>query len=619
MTRLERRDALLFLLAPALVLWLDWHGLRSWFQQDDFAWLSLGRNVSSLGDLMRALFAPAAQGTVRVLSERLFFIALERLFGLDHRVFHLVGLATQIANLALLYWITLRLSGSRLAAAAAPLLWSAGLGVAVPLAWLSAYNQVLCGFFLLGAFACLLRWLETGRRTWFAAQCALFMLGFAALEVAVVYPALATAWCWLERRRVPRALLWLWLASAAFAAAHMLLIPKPAEGIYARHWDLSMVRSYAQYWSLALAGDLDPAHWPIPWLPRRVVAAVCGLAVLAWLAVAWRARNRLGVFGFAWFTLAIAPVLPLRDHVMDYYVAIPSVGLAWLAATALTAAWRRGWAARAAVSLLLGLHLLYAGAAHRTTAEWRYKRGLQARYLFHALERAVEAHPGKLIAVSGIGNDLFWAAFADSRILLSSRICLDPAAAGTVELPPGFPSITGDICSPAEIAEAVRTDRLVAYRWEDRRLRANTRLYVHRLPREWLDLPPSRLDLADPASARWLGRGWHAAEEGGRWTWLRAEATLAAPDGPGRRLSIHGYRPPETLNPPVRLIARVDGAEAGRILLDASNAAFHLEIPLPGPKPGAKTLRLELEVDRAVQAPHDRRELGVAISQIAWQ
>jgi hypothetical protein len=619
MTRLDRRDALLFLLAPAFVLWLDWHGLRSWFHQDDFAWLSLGRHIESFGDLWRALFAPAAQGTVRVLSERLFFIGLERLFGLDHRPFHLVVLATQFVNLALLYWITLRLSGSRLVAAAAPLLWSAGLGLAVPLAWLSAYNQVLCAFFLLAAFACLLRWLETGRRAWFAAQFTLFLLGFGALEVAVVYPALATAWCWLERRSMPRALLWLWLASAAFAAAHMLLIPKPAVGIYARHWDLSMARSYGQYWSLALAGDLDPAHWPIPWMPRRVVAAVCGLAVLAWLALAWRARNRLAVFGFVWFTAAIAPVLPLRDHVMDYYVAVPSIGTAWLAATAFAAAWRRGWKAAAGVCLLAGLSLLYTGAAHRTTAGWRYKRGLQARYLFHALERAVEVHPGRLIAVSGIGNDLFWGAFADSRHLLPSRICLDPGEADAVALPAGFPPIAADICSTAELGEAARTGRLAAYRWEDRRLRASTRLYVHRLPREWLDLPPSGLDLADPAAARWLGSGWHEPEEGGRWMRLRAEATLAAPDGPGRRLSIHGYRPPETLDPPVRVTARVDGAEAGRILLDASNAAFHLEFPLPAPKSGARTLRLELEVDRALQAPGDRRELGVVVSRIAWQ
>lgn len=619
MTRLGRRDAFLLLLAPAFVLWLDWHGIRTWFHQDDFAWLSLGRRVDSFEALLRALFAPAAQGTVRVLSERVFFLGLERIFGLDHRAFHLAALATQFANLALLYWITLRLSGSRLAAAAAPLAWSAGIGLATPLAWLSAYNQILCAFFLLSAFACLLRWRETGLRRWFAAQCALFLLGFAALEVAVVYPALATAWCWLETRRVPRALGWLWLASAIFAAAHMLLIPKPAEGVYARHWDLWMARTYLQYWSLALAGNLDPAHWPVPWLPRRAVAALCGLGAAAWLVAAWRGRNRLAVFGAVWFTAAIAPVLPLRHHVMDYYLAIPSIGAAWLASTALAAAARSRWFLKAATALVLGLHLLYAGASHRATTQWRYQRGLESRYLFHALERAVQLHPDKLIAVSGIGDELFWAAFHDSRNLLGTRICLDPREASAVSLPPGFPPIAGAFCSPPEVAEAFRSRRLVAYRWENRRLRAITRLYVHRLPREWQDLPPAYLNLADPASARWLGRGWHEPEAGGRWTRLRAEATLPAPDRSGRTLSIHGYRPPESLTPPVRLAVRMNGAEAGHLLLDPSHAAFHLELPLPAPKPGVSSIRLELEVDRAHRAPGDRRELGVVISHIAWQ
>lgn len=619
MTRLERRDALLLLLAPALLLWLDWHGLRSWFHQDDFAWLSLGRRIESFADLVQALFAPAAQGTVRVLSERLFFVGLERIFGLDHRPFHLVVLATQVGNLALLYWITLRLSRTRMAAAVAPLVWSVGRGLAVPLAWLSAYNQILCAFSLLAAFACLLRWLETGRGAWFAAQFAIFLLGFGALEVAVVYPALATVWCWLEGRRLPRALLWLWLASAVFTAAHMLLIPKPAGGVYARHWDLSMARSYAQYWSLALAGDLEPAHWPIPWLPRRVVAALAGLAALVWLALAWRARNRLALFGLAWFTVTIAPVLPLRDHVMDYYVTIPSIGLAWIAATALDAARRSGPAAVLLVSLPLGLHLLYAGAAHRTASQWRYQRGLDARYLFHALERAVEVHPGKLITVTGIGNNLFWSGFADSLNLFEARICLDPVSAEAVGVPPGFPRLDKEICSPAELGQAAGARRLAAYRWEARRLKAITRLYVHRMPRAWLGLPPSRMDLEDPAFAPWLGDGWHSPEAGGRWMALRATATLAAPDRAGRRLSIYGYRPPESLNPPVLLIARVDGSEAGRILLRPAGASFHLECPLPRPKPGARTMRVELEVNRALQAPGDRRELGVLIPRIAWQ
>ncbi len=619
MKTLQRRDLLLWLLAPALMLWLDWHGLRSWFHQDDFAWLSLGRQLEEAGGLRRALFEPAAQGTVRVLSERLFFVSLERLFGLDHRPFHAVVLATHLASLALLYWVTLRASASRLAAAAAPVVWTAGLGLSTPLCWLSAYNQVLCAFLMLAAFACLLQWLETGRRAWFAAQAALLVLAFGALEIAVAYPAAATAWCWLQRRRVPRELLWLWALSGAFAIGHMALIPKPAEGIYARHLDFSMLRTFLQHASLALGGDLDPELWPIAGLSRRWVAVAAGVGFGVWLAIAWMRREKLALFGLIWFAAFLAPVLPLRDHVMAYYLATPSAGLAWMAASALAAARRAGPAALGPAAALLGLQLLYAGAAHRSAADWHYARGLDARYLFHALERAVELHPGKLIVVGGISDELFWTGFLDSRHLLDARICLDPGSAGAVRLPPGFPSIRGDICSEAEITAAARERRLVAYRWHERRLRAITRLYRHRMPREWLDLPPTSLELGDASAARWLGNGWHQPEPGGRWTARIARVTLAAPDQAKAALVLRGYRPPETLDPPVDLVVRIGGSEAGRLRLTPANASFELRVPSGAATPGSAVIELEIEASRAIRAPGDQRELGIFVSTIGWE
>ena len=618
MRRLSWRDA--WLIAPALALtaWLDWQGLKSWFQQDDFVWLSLGGRIHSFLDLLDAVFRPAAQGTVRVFSERAYFLLLERWFGLDHRPFHLAGLATQGLNLALLAWITLRLSGSRLAAAAAPVIWAAGLGLAVPLAWISAFNEILCAFCLLAAFACLLEWLESGKRRWLAAQWALLVAGFGVLEIVVVYPALAAAWCWIDRRRVPRAVWWMWLASALFAAAHLWLIPKPAEGAYARHWDLSMAATLLQYASMALGGNLEPLNWPLPRIAPGVVAALTGAAAALWLALAWRRGEKLALFGAAWFALVIAPLLPLRDHVSDYYLAVPSIGWAWVAATALAAAWRRAWWIRLATASLLALHLMYAGAAHRLTSDFRYRRGLEARHLFFALDTAVQRHPGKLIVVSGVDEELFWAAFFDSRMLLAARVCLDPQDAANHWLAAGPADAAAARCAPAEIAQAARERRLAAYRWRPRKLHAWTRHYRHRLPREWLGIPPVRIDTADENAARWLASGWHQIEPGGRWTSLRAEATLAAPNSPGHALTIFGYRPAEPDKPPACLTVRLNGAEARRFVLPRGKAAFAVTVPLPALS-GSPQLRVELEVDRPFVAPGDARQLGIVVSRLGWQ
>lgn len=619
--RLGPRDAALVLLGPALMLWLDWNGLRAWFHQDDFAWLALARGVDSFERLWRALFEPAAQGTVRVWSERLFFLLGWKLFGLDHRPLHLAVLATQTANLALLYWITLRLSGSRLAAAAAPLLWAASPGLAVPLGWLSAYNQILCAFFVLGAFACLLRWLDTGRRAWFAAQAALFVLGFGALEIVVVYPALAAAWCWMERRSVPRAVWWLWAPAAAFAAAHQWLIPKPATGVYARHWDLSLVWTYFRYWKLALAAEPGMGPAPLPWLPRPHAAALMGAVMLFWLYAAEKRGVKLAVFGFVWFTAALGPVLPLRDHVSDYYLTLPAAGLAWIFASALAEARRRGPVLLAAAGAAAALCGAYVGSAHRAAADWRYGRGLEARHLCLALERAVELHPGRTLVLTGIDSELFWGAFYDSRLLFRQRICLDPREAGRIHVPAGFGSISGAVCQPAELAEAARRGALTAYRWEprERRLRAVTRLYAHRLPREWGELPPWTLQLSSPLGDRWLPKGWHQPEPGGRWMGRQAEAVLAAPGEPGRRLRVSGMRPDNLLGSPTVLLVRVEGREVGRVVLDRQRPAFDALFALPELRGAARMLRVELAVDRTDRAPGDLRDLGVFITRIGLE
>ena len=63
-------------LAPAISLALYWQGLLSWFREDDFAWLGLHLSIQEPYDIWWTLFSPMAQGTIRPLSERLYFLIL---------------------------------------------------------------------------------------------------------------------------------------------------------------------------------------------------------------------------------------------------------------------------------------------------------------------------------------------------------------------------------------------------------------------------------------------------------------------------------------------------------------------------------------------------------------
>jgi hypothetical protein len=83
MPRPRAASAAWWLLPSLLCLALYWRGFTAWFRADDFAWLGAGIYVRNFHDLLVALFAPQAQGTIRPLSERAFFMAGFSLFGLD--------------------------------------------------------------------------------------------------------------------------------------------------------------------------------------------------------------------------------------------------------------------------------------------------------------------------------------------------------------------------------------------------------------------------------------------------------------------------------------------------------------------------------------------------------
>src|SRR5205085_7385795 len=183
---------------------------------DDFAWLGAGIYIQNFHDLLVALFAPQAQGTIRPFSERAFFMLGFSLFGLDALPFKIVVFATQFAGLALMAWIGLRLTGSRAAGFCAAVLWVLNGSVIEPLGWTCVYNEVLCGFFLLLAFHFLLRFIETGLRRYEIYQWIAFLLGFGALELNMVYPGLAGAYPLLIARKYSRRILPMFTLSIAY-------------------------------------------------------------------------------------------------------------------------------------------------------------------------------------------------------------------------------------------------------------------------------------------------------------------------------------------------------------------------------------------------------------------
>ena len=86
--------------------------------------------------------------------------------------------------------------------------------------WTSAYNQILCAFFLLLEFYLLLRWVEAGSKRWYAAMWIAFLLGFGALELNVVFPALAAVYLLLYAPRYLPGVAPMFLVSLGYALIH---------------------------------------------------------------------------------------------------------------------------------------------------------------------------------------------------------------------------------------------------------------------------------------------------------------------------------------------------------------------------------------------------------------
>ncbi len=129
-----------FALPMLFCLWLNWLGLKTWFTADDFAWLGLRPRVHDFSTLGWALFHPFAQGTVRTLSERAYFLVFSSLFGLNVIPFRIAAFLTQFAAIGFLMAVLRRLSGSALAAFLAPLLWCCAAPMAMALGGRWGYN-----------------------------------------------------------------------------------------------------------------------------------------------------------------------------------------------------------------------------------------------------------------------------------------------------------------------------------------------------------------------------------------------------------------------------------------------------------------------------------------------
>ncbi|HVW11415.1 MAG TPA: hypothetical protein VHC90_22675 [Bryobacteraceae bacterium] len=590
-------DAALWLLPVAFLLWLYREAFHTWFRADDFAWLSLPRLIARRHDLLHELFSPAAQGTIRPWSERGFFVLLESLFGLDPLPFRIAAFTTAAADAILIAWIVKRLTLSRFASVLAPILWIANTALVTPLTWSSAYNELMCPLFLLSALALLIRYIETGRRVFWWAQAAVFVLGFGALEINVVYPAIAAAWVISVQksdRRLLRDLAPLAALSAAYFALHRCLAPLPASGPYALHFNSAILKTLALY-----------CRWLL--LPEPVyrfgmshrfgvfLLIVSASGLVACVVLASKARREL-FFGLAWFALTLAPLLPLPDHRTPYYLVIPSIGIAILAAGAAAEFARNSPLQRTLAAAVTILWLASVVPITQAAAHWWRQRSDDVRTLVLGVEAARRTHPGESIAIAGLNPELYDLSFADSAFeaLDIPDVYLTPETVltGTSDSPGRF------VLDPVVFHHAVTHDEVVVYSLERDHLRNVSEGYRRQLSGRHVDRLPSRVDVGNTLYSWLLGPEWLPVESGIRWMPAKATLRLGVPAA-AHRLELRGRCPSAQLSAaPRTLMVLVDGKKISDTRIYDSERIFDRLIPIPADMlAGRDSVEIGIQVD----------------------
>lgn len=395
---------------PLLTLVLYWPGLMAWFQKDDFAWLGLRDMVHSWRDLGTVLFAPMAQGTVRTLSERVFFLSFTSVFGLQSLPFRLWVFLTGIATVTVLSAVCTRLTRSRAAGFWAAIFWITNSTTAFVFSWTAIYYELLCGLFFLVALWLLIRYAETGDKRFYRAQWAVYLTGFLVLELNVVYPALALAYALCCARGMVRKVLPMFVPAALYSMLHVVTAPLLTSGPYKMFWDASMASTLWTYWKSALGPNrliylgVQPSVW-------RSALAVALMAGLAWVLL--QQRSRLAWFFAAWFVIVLAPLLPLRDHISDYYLTIPTLGLAMWGGWAVAEGWRASRGLTTALAVLyLGVNIPVARISCNALAG-------DSQRIRRVIEGVVRESDGtKIILLKGVDRGMFLNAFVHKPLRL---------------------------------------------------------------------------------------------------------------------------------------------------------------------------------------------------------
>jgi hypothetical protein len=365
--------------------------VRFSFVFDDLVVIVNNPSIRSFGNLKwvftHHLFATyAAAGNYYRPLNLAWFMLEYRLFGLAPAGWHVMSLLWHLAATLAVYFFARHLTGDRVTAALAALLFGLHPVHMEAIAWISGPNDLMITALLIASFLAYAQARERGSPWKWTLSLALFAVALLIKEPAVVLPGFLAVYEWTREDRAAepllrrflrtataigphtclmigylvlrRAVLGLAIGGGTFGASILLTVPS-VMFLYLRHF----------LYPVGLSVVYDTPLVKNPGWQNFVLPLLACLATVAVLFYAAR-RSRAGLLAVAWFCFCLLPALAvfrlmgeLEEFARDRYLYLPSVGICVLIAMGLRRLPSRGgeWLglprAQSAAALLIALAL----------------------------------------------------------------------------------------------------------------------------------------------------------------------------------------------------------------------------------------------------------------------
>jgi tetratricopeptide (TPR) repeat protein len=296
------------------------------------------------------------------------------LFGAGPSGPHLVNLAWHLAGTVLLYFVLHSMTGSRGKSLAVTAVYTLHPLRVESVAWIAERKDVISAFFWIATIGAWIRYARRpGTARYLAVLCCL-VLGLMAKSTLVTLPVVLLVLDWWPLGRTSRG--WrrlvlekLPLLLPALVAGLLTYLAQVQSGALATHLSLltrfgNAFLSTAEYmvktvWPMRLAVLYPLSERSIA--PGLVAGAALLLGAVTFLVVRERGRRPYLLAGWAWYLIALLPVLGIvqvgEQAMADRYTYLPHVGLfialVWLAAELLRKTPRAGRNLAAAAGVVL--------------------------------------------------------------------------------------------------------------------------------------------------------------------------------------------------------------------------------------------------------------------------